>query len=76
MPTPTVFKIMGAAVAAALVCPAGAQAQSFAQALVAARGTDAIYSAKLADVRTRRLQSSQSRAAFLPSANVSYRCRA
>jgi outer membrane protein TolC len=60
-----------ALLAAALASPE-AQAQSFSEALVAARGADAVYSAKLADVRTRRLQSRQASSAFLPSANVNY----
>jgi protease secretion system outer membrane protein len=58
-----------AALALATPC---AQAQTFAEALVAARSTDAAYSAKAADVRTRRLQSRQAGSAFFPSANVSY----
>lgn len=47
-------------------------AQSFTDALLAARGTDAGYAARLADVRGRRLQSRQSATAFMPSANLSY----
>ena len=47
-------------------------AQSFTDSLLAARGTDAGYAARLADVRGRRLQSRQSATAFMPSANLSY----
>ena len=63
---------LACALAATVLAVPAAQAQSFAEALVAARATDAVYSAKLADVRTRRLQSRQAGSAFLPSANVNY----
>ncbi len=52
--------------------PTIAAAQTFQAALSAARHADAAYISKMADLKNRRLQSSQAGTAFLPGVNVSY----
>lgn len=60
-----------AAVAAATGCGVS-HAQSFDQAVQAARGADAQYTAALAAVANRRAQASQAGAAYYPSAALNY----
>ncbi len=59
------------ALAAAAACGLG-HAQSFEQAVAAARSADAQYTAALAAVANRRVQASQAGAAFYPAAAVNY----
>jgi outer membrane protein TolC len=59
-------------VAAGLLFAASAQAQSFREALRAAERTDAQFSAALAAVSNRKVQVQEAKAAFYPSAAVTY----
>ena len=60
------------AILAALLCAASVRAQTFAEALVAARRVDVGYSVKMAEVSTQRLQSRQAAWAFAPSGSITY----
>ena len=67
--------VMACAMVAVINLPVQAQTggqSQFAESFYAARQVDPIYSAKLADVRARRISSRQAGAAFMPSANISF----
>ncbi len=70
-PFPSRLKSVIVTLAAATACGLG-HAQSFEQAVAAARSADAQYTAALAAVANRRVQASQAGAAFYPSAAVNY----
>jgi protease secretion system outer membrane protein len=65
-------QIVAFAALSLMLLPTIAAAQTFQAALAAARQADAAYIFKMADLKSRRLQSKQAGTAFLPGVNVSY----
>jgi protease secretion system outer membrane protein len=64
--------VFGSLALGCVLLPVIVCAQSFDDALAAARGADATYSARVSDVKNRQLQARQAGTAFYPSATVNY----